>query len=133
MSTSKVDKEQATNELDEFFRVMDIDMKREDAQSIKHIENLKRIAVDAIMVGRVTFSDKNEPIIHPWRGTGVKPFTMREPDGGNLMAAAGLDENELKAIFKVVAEMAHLEVGTLAKLKNPEITLVRIFYTFFTV
>ena len=131
MSTSKVDKEQATNELDEFFRVMDIDMKREDARSIKHIENLKRIAVDAIMVGRVTFSDKNEPIIHPWRGTDVKPFTMREPDGGNLMAA-GLEQNEIKIILKVVAEMAHVTAGTLAKLKNPEITLVRIFHTFFT-
>lgn len=131
MSTNKVDKEQATNELEEFFNVMDIDIDREDPASIKHIENLKRLAVIAIMAGRVTFSDKSEPIINPWRGTDVQPFTMREPNGGNLMAQ-GTEENEIKSILKVVAEMAHTTVGTLAKLKNPEITLLRIFYTFFT-
>ena len=131
MSTSKVDKEQATIELEDFFHAMDIDMEREDPASQKHIDNLRRIAVDAIMAGRVTFTDKNEPVINPWRGTDVKPFTMREPDGSNLMAA-GLEQNEIKIILKVVAEMAHVTAGTLAKLKNPEITLVRIFHTFFT-
>lgn len=71
-------------------------------------------------------------MINPWRGTDVKPFTIREPDGSNLMAE-GTEQNEIKAILKVVAEMAHTTVGTLAKLKSPEITLVRIFHTFFTV
>ena len=130
MSTNKVDKEQAQNELEDFFREMDIDMEREDPASQKHIDNLRRIAVDAIMAGRVTFTEKNEPVIIPWRAE-VKPFTMREPDGSNLMAG-GLEENELKAILKVVAEMAQVTSGTLAKLKNPEITILRVFYTFFT-
>lgn len=129
--SNKVDKEQAQNELEDFFRAMDIDMEREDPQSQKHIDNLRRLAVEAIMAGRVTFTENNEPVINPWRGTDVKPFTMREPDGSNLMAG-GLEENEMKAILKVVAEMAQTTVGTLAKLKNPEITILRVFYTFFT-
>lgn len=131
MSTNKVNKEQAEIELADFFSVMDIDMEREDPSAAKRIDMLKGLAVSAIMAGRVTFTDKNEPVINPWRGTDVKPFTIREPDGSNLMAE-GLEQNELKAILKVVAEMAHTTVGTLAKLKSPEIQIVRVFYTFFT-
>lgn len=131
MSTDKVSKEQAENELEDFFREMDIDIDRDDKASIRHIESLKSIAIKAIMKGHVTFTEKSEPVINPWRGTDVKPFTIHEPNGGNLMAG-GTEENELKAVFKVVAEMAGVNVGDLSKLKAPEITVVRVFHTFFT-
>lgn len=127
----KVNKEQAEKELNDFFAAMDIDVTRSDKDAQESVNMLKDFILDHVISGHVIFNENNEPVIMPWRTKDQKPLTIKEPDGGNLMAA-GVEESALKASLMVLAELTGTSVGTLSKLKSGEIKLMRAFYTFFT-
>lgn len=127
----KVNKEQAEKELNDFFAAMDIDVTRSDKDAQESVNMLKDFILDHVISGHVIFNENNEPVIMPWRTKDQKPLTIKEPTGGNLMAA-GVEQNALKADFMVLAELTGTSVGTLSKLKVGEVKILRAFYTFFT-
>lgn len=127
-----MNREQALQELENFFEVMDIDIKREDEEMSKKIQALIDYVVDAMQKGRCTFNENDEPVVIPWRPSELKgkELVIREPNGANLMAADG--KTGLKAIYAVMAEITKVSPSSLAKLKAQEFDLLRAFYTFFT-
>ena len=127
----KVNKEQAEKELNDFFAAMDIDVTRSDKDAQESVNMLKDLILSHVIAGHVNFNENHEPVIMPWRTKEQKPLTIKEPDGGNLMAA-GVEESALKASLMVLAELTGTAIQTLSKLKSGEIKLMRAFYTFFT-
>ena len=126
-----VSREQAEKELNDFFDAMDIDTSRAEPAAVKYMTMLKDMACKAIMAGRVTFTEDNEPVIKPWRTKDAKPLTIKEPSGANLMAS-GVEESVLKAALMQLAEMTGTSVQALGKLKSGEIETLRLFHAFFT-
>lgn len=131
MKEEKVNKEQAQKELNDFFAAMDIDIVRNTPDGKLAVQALNDLIIHHIMAGHVIFNEDNEPVVMPWRTEGAKPLTIKEPTGGNLMAA-GVEESALKASLLVLAELTCTSIGALSKLKGVEISLLRAFYTFFT-
>lgn len=124
-----IDKDTAEREFNRFAELMDLDLDTShmDEDDLAGFEKQKRTIVRAIETGHVVINDEGEPTVKLKRPRGdLTEITFHEPEGSTFLAMDQKKKTQdVSKMYSMLQDMADLQPGDLAKLKNRDLRVIQ--------